>query len=65
MILCVDIGFGECYMNGDFDVDLIGFMDMICKGYFVVFGVEMESCKLKMCFDLVGFFTEAVNWVGV
>ena len=63
-ILRADIGLGECYMNGDFDVDLIGFMDMICKGHPAASGAETESCKPKMRLDPVGLLTEAVNWVG-
>ena len=63
-ILRADIGLGECYMNGDFDVDLIDFMDMICKGHPAASGVDTEDCKPKMRYDPVGLLTEAVNWVG-
>ena len=63
-ILRADIGLGECYMNGDFDVDLIAFMDMICKGHPGAAGVDSETCKPKMRFDPIGILTEAVNWVG-
>ena len=63
-ILRADIGLGECYMNGDFDVDLIDFMDMICKGHPAASGVDTEDCKPKMRYDPVGLLTEAVNWIG-
>jgi len=63
-ILRADIGLGECYMNGDFDVNLIDFMDLICKGHPAASGVDTEDCKPKMRYDPVGLLTEAVNWVG-
>lgn len=63
-ILRADIGLGECYMNGDFDVDLIALMDMVCKGHPGASGIDTESCKPKMRLDPVGLLTEAVNWVG-
>lgn len=63
-ILRADIGLGECYMNGDFDADLIGLLDTVCKGHPGASGVDTLSCKPKMRFDPVGLITEAVNWVG-
>jgi len=63
-ILRSDIGLGECYMNGDFDVDLIDFLDMICKGHPGANDADATKCKPKMSFDPVGLLGEAVNWVG-
>ncbi|EEH51902.1 uncharacterized protein MICPUCDRAFT_23078, partial [Micromonas pusilla CCMP1545] len=32
-VLRADIGFGEAYMNGDFDCDLYALLDMLCAGH--------------------------------
>ena len=65
-VLRADIGFGEAYMNGDFDCDLYALLDMLCAGHPANVGSRAgaDSGVPSAGGGVVGAFASVARWLG-
>ena len=65
-VLRADIGFGESYMNGDFDCDLYALLDMLCSGHPANTGASSgaDNGVPSLGYDITGMIGSALHWLG-
>ena len=65
-VLRADIGFGESYMNGDFDCELYELLDMLCSGHPANTGASKgaDTGVPSLGNDIVGMAGSVLHWLG-
>ena len=65
-VLRADIGFGESYMNGEFDCELYELLDMLCSGHPANTGASKgaDTGVPSLGSDIVGMAGGVLHWLG-